>query len=54
LSEDLDFSISMPVDSARSDRSRAVDKAKTLIEKIGDLDLAFQVKESLRGFNNSM
>lgn len=54
LSEDLDFSISMPVDSTRSERSRAVDKAKILIEKIGELDLTFRLRESLRGFNNSM
>jgi predicted nucleotidyltransferase component of viral defense system len=53
LSEDLDFGISVPVDLARSERSRKVAATKAQLTRISQQLPCFRIIESLRGHNNS-
>jgi len=51
LSEDLDFVVSMPVDSSRSERSKMATGLKDIV--MPDRLPSFRVVEPLRGANNS-
>ena len=53
LSEDLDFSISMPIDSARSARSRAADAFKAAVRAIPVMMRWFTIIEPASGANGS-
>jgi predicted nucleotidyltransferase component of viral defense system len=53
MSEDLDFAISVPIDVARSQRSKAVTAMKGHLEKLPKRLPYLTVLEHLRGFNNS-
>jgi predicted nucleotidyltransferase component of viral defense system len=53
LSEDLDFSISTPLDSTRAERKRHSDKLKKLVAGIPELRPAFRIVEPLKGANSS-
>lgn len=53
LSEDLDFSISTPIESTRSARSRSVAPIKIVVNEIARRLPGFQVEEQLTGSNNS-
>jgi predicted nucleotidyltransferase component of viral defense system len=53
LSEDLDFSISTPVDTTRADRSRSVDPVRAVLDGLPDRLPGFRILEPLRGANNS-
>ncbi len=53
MSEDLDFTISVPVDSTRSVRSRAVKPVGKRIEMLAGGGSAFVLRGSLQGHNNS-
>jgi predicted nucleotidyltransferase component of viral defense system len=53
LSEDLDFSISMPTESARSARSRAADAFKTAVTAIPAKLRPFTILEAVSGANGS-
>ncbi|MGH8699971.1 MAG: nucleotidyl transferase AbiEii/AbiGii toxin family protein [Burkholderiales bacterium] len=53
LSEDLDFSISTPVDSARGDRRRNAEPLREALDRIEERVPGLRVAEALRGFNNS-
>ena len=53
LSEDLDFMISMPVESKRSDRRRQVESLKKMITALPGILPAFRLIEPLKGFNES-
>lgn len=53
LSEDLDFSISTAVDSARGERRRSVEPLRRALARIEKRLAGFRVAEALRGFNNS-
>lgn len=53
LSEDLDFSVSTPIDAARADRSRSMLPIKDALAALpGELP-GFRIVEPLRGANNS-
>jgi predicted nucleotidyltransferase component of viral defense system len=53
LSEDLDFSISMPTDSARSARSRAADAFKAAVISVPAKVRPFTTVEAVSGANGS-
>jgi predicted nucleotidyltransferase component of viral defense system len=53
LSEDLDFVISMPIDSSRKRRSSAIDPAKKAFKELTSGTTVFREKEGLSGANNS-
>ncbi len=53
LSEDLDFSISTPLDSTRADRSRSADRLKGAVDSLPDTLPGFRILDPLRGANNS-
>jgi predicted nucleotidyltransferase component of viral defense system len=53
LSEDLDFSISTPVDAPRRDRSKRMAAVKEYLARITSRTACFQVVDSLRGHNNA-
>lgn len=53
LSEDLDFSIPTPVDSARGVRSRSVEPLRQSLARAEERLPGFRLAEPLRGFNNS-
>jgi predicted nucleotidyltransferase component of viral defense system len=53
LSEDLDFSISMPTESARSARSRAADAFKAVVKTIPAKLRPFTIVEAVSGANGS-
>jgi predicted nucleotidyltransferase component of viral defense system len=54
LSEDLDFSLSTPIDATRSQRSRRIDNFKRHFQAIPARNDCFRIDQSLRGFNNSL
>ena len=53
LSEDLDFSVSTPPDSARGDRSRRARPLKATLEALPTRLAGFRIVEPLRGANSS-
>lgn len=53
LSEDLDFSISMPIESTRAERSRSADGFKAAFRRIPDELPVFRIVEAVAGANNS-
>jgi len=53
LSEDLDFVISMPVDSSRSERSKMATGLKDIVNALPNRLPCFRVVEPLTGANNS-
>ena len=53
LSEDLDFVVSMPVDSSRSERSKMAKGLKDIVNALPDRLPGFRVVEPLTGANNS-
>ncbi len=53
LSEDLDFVVSMPVDSSRSERSKMATGLKDIVNALPDRLPGFRVVEPLTGANNS-
>lgn len=53
LSEDLDFSLSTPVDATRNQRSRRLDNFKHYFEAIPERIDCLRIDQALRGFNNS-
>ncbi len=53
LSEDLDFVISMPVDSSRAERSKRATVLKDMVNALPDRLAGFRVVEPLTGANNS-
>jgi predicted nucleotidyltransferase component of viral defense system len=53
LSEDLDFTISTAVDSARGDRSRSTEPLRRALDGLAQRVPGFTVAQALRGFNNS-
>jgi predicted nucleotidyltransferase component of viral defense system len=53
LSEDLDFTLPMPLDSPRSARRRRMDGIRRALEDIGRELAVFHLAEPLRGANNS-
>ncbi len=52
LSEDLDFVIPTPVDTARSERSKRAEDVKKIVEKLPRAMACFRTVERLRGANN--
>jgi predicted nucleotidyltransferase component of viral defense system len=53
LSEDLDFSIAMPTNAARSDRSQRARAAKAAVDALPERLPGFRAIEPLRGSNGS-
>jgi predicted nucleotidyltransferase component of viral defense system len=53
LSEDLDFTISVPVDVPRKERSKRADFVKTALNGLTRAISAFQVIDALKGANKS-
>ncbi len=53
LSEDLDFTIPLPVDANRKQRSQAASAAKVAVSDVADFIPAMKCTESLTGVNNS-
>lgn len=53
LSEDLDFAISMPIESTRAARSRSADAFKAAVRRIPDELPAFTIVEAVAGANSS-
>ena len=53
LSEDLDFVVSMPVDSSRAERSKKARSLKDIVTALPDRLPGFRVVEPLTGANNS-
>ena len=53
LSEDLDFVVSMPVDSSRAERSKKATVLKDIVNALPDRLPGFRVVEPLTGANNS-
>jgi len=53
LSEDLDYVVSMPVDSSRSERSKMATGLKDIVNALPDRLPCFRVVEPLTGANNS-
>jgi predicted nucleotidyltransferase component of viral defense system len=53
LSEDLDFTIPTPVDSARGDRSRSAEPLRRALDRLAQRVPGFTVAQPLHGFNNS-
>lgn len=54
LSEDLDFSLSTPIDATRSQRRRRIDDFKHYFKAIPKRNDCFRIDQDLRGFNNSL
>lgn len=54
LSEDLDFSLSTPIDATRSQRSRRLEGFKLYFAGIQKRIDCFRIDQPLRGFNNSL
>jgi predicted nucleotidyltransferase component of viral defense system len=54
LSEDLDFSISSPLNAPRNERSRRANRLKPVIEDIPNHVPGFRIVQPLRGANESM
>jgi predicted nucleotidyltransferase component of viral defense system len=54
LSEDLDFSLSTPVDASRSQRSRRLDGFKRHFAAVSNRCDCFRIDQPLLGFNNSL
>jgi len=54
LSEDLDFTISTPVDATRVQRSKRLTRFKAHLAAIEDRPRALRIVDPLRGFNNSL
>jgi predicted nucleotidyltransferase component of viral defense system len=54
LSEDLDFSLSTPVDSTRSQRSKRLDRFKRHFAEVSDRCDCFRIDQPLPGFNHSL
>lgn len=54
LSEDLDFAISLPVDSSRASRSRCVETMKVAVGEVVEAVPGFRLLRPLQGANNSM
>jgi predicted nucleotidyltransferase component of viral defense system len=53
LSEDLDFVVSMPLDSSRAERSKKATSVKDIMSALPDRLPGFRVVEPLAGANNS-
>jgi predicted nucleotidyltransferase component of viral defense system len=53
LSEDLDYVVSMPLDSSRSERSKMATGLKDIVNALPDRLPCFRVVEPLTGANNS-
>lgn len=53
LSEDLDYTIAVPVDSPRAERSRRVEPVKAALSRLNKAIPAFQVIDALKGANRS-
>ncbi|MDF0645393.1 MAG: nucleotidyl transferase AbiEii/AbiGii toxin family protein [Nitrospira sp.] len=53
LSEDLDFTISMPVDASRAERSRQIEPVKRALRTLYKAMPEFREDEPLRGANSS-
>lgn len=53
LSEDLDYTIPMPVEASRSERSRRMEKVKTALATLPKHVPSFRVIEPLKGAHNS-
>jgi predicted nucleotidyltransferase component of viral defense system len=53
LSEDLDFVVSMPVDSSRTERSKKAKGLKDIVNALPDRLSCFRIVEPLTGANNS-
>lgn len=53
LSEDLDFTIPMPVTASRGERGRRVEKFKRAMSSLPAAIPGFRIVESVRGANNS-
>lgn len=53
LSEDLDFAVSTPIDSTRSQRSRSAQPLRAAMEALPDKLPGFRIIEPLRGVNES-
>jgi len=53
LSEDLDFTIPLPVDTNRKTRQQAVAEVKKAVANVADYVAAFTTSEPLKGANNS-
>jgi len=54
LSEDLDFSLSTPIDASRSRRSRRLDGFKRHFAAVSNRCDCFRIDQPLLGFNNSL
>lgn len=54
LSEDLDFSLSTPVDATRSERSQRLDGFKRHFAEVSNRCDCFRIDQRLTGFNNSL
>jgi predicted nucleotidyltransferase component of viral defense system len=53
LSEDLDYTISVPVDVPRSERSRRIEPAQAALSRLNKAAPVFRVIDALRGANKS-
>lgn len=53
LSEDLDFSIPLPVDASRTERRNAVAQIKSVVSNVADAVPVFRCVDPLTGANNS-
>lgn len=53
LSEDLDFTISTPLQSSRSQRRQNSDRLRTVVSAVPETLRVFRIVEPLRGANNS-
>jgi len=53
LSEDLDYTIPVPFETSRSERSRRIEGVKAALSQVKQSLPAFRVVEPLRGANNS-
>ena len=53
LSEDLDFCISTPAHSSRTDRRNSIAKFRSVLDRVASAQPQLRVIEALEGFNNS-
>jgi len=53
LSEDLDFTIPLPVDASRAKRSKCAAGMKTAVDSVAKMLSGFQFVQPMRGANNS-
>jgi predicted nucleotidyltransferase component of viral defense system len=53
LSEDLDYTISVPVDAPRSERSRRVEPVRTALSGLSKSFPVFRIMDTLKGANKS-